>query len=313
MSSNEIAHSPPQHSTPNAMPPMLSVFCYLAAIVTANLLVSAAGAEGAKWAMPLIAFTLIGLDLALRDSLHEAWRGNGLVWKMAALIIAGGLLSWLINPASGQIALASALAFAGGASADALVWHAARKWDYLKRANASNVTGAGVDSFLFPFLAFGAWLPVAVLGQFVAKAAGGGVWSALIKRWRVVGTTAVLLLMTQGAKGQVLSAHYDVARQSPIASVVYQEPVTKRLFVNGFTEVWWNPEEAFPANEAVVFSKHWISYEIAGPLSLSAEIEVSRNMAGAFSRWPRRVPFREDTWRVNPKIGVSVNLKSLLK
>ena len=291
----------------------MHIAIYLGAITGANLLVAMAGEENASWAMPLIAFVLIGLDLALRDGLHEAWRGDGLVWKMGALIGAGGLLSYLINPASGQIALASALAFAGGASADALVWHAGKRWDYLKRANASNVAGAGVDSFLFPFLAFGAWLPVAVLGQFVAKAAGGAVWSALIKRWRVVGATAAFLFVTQGANSQVLSAHYDVARQSPIASVVYQEPVTKRLYVNGFAEVWWNPEEAFPANETVVFSKHWVSYQIAGPLSLSAEIEVSRNMAGAFARWPRRMPFQEGTWRVNPKIGVSVNLKSLLK
>jgi hypothetical protein len=37
-----------------------------------------------------------------------------------------------------------------------------------------------VDSVLFPTIAFGAFLPAIVLGQFVAKVAGGAVWSWIL-------------------------------------------------------------------------------------------------------------------------------------
>jgi len=161
-----------------------SAVLYLAAIISANLLLAAAGPENAWWAMPAIAFSLIGLDLALRDNLHEAWRGHGLAWKMGLLIAAGGVLSWVVNPESGRIAIASALAFAGGAVSDAIVWHLGSDLSYLRRANASNCSGALADSLLFPTVAFGAFLPVAILGQFVAKAAGGALWSLLIKRFQ---------------------------------------------------------------------------------------------------------------------------------
>ena len=161
-----------------------SALLYLAAITSANLLLAAAGSENAWWAMPTIAFTLIGLDLALRDSLHEAWRGRGLTWKMGLLIVTGGVLSWLVNPESGRIAAASALAFAGGAASDAFVWHIGSEWNYLQRANASNCSGALADSLLFPTIAFGAFLPAAMLGQFIAKAAGGALWSLLIKKFQ---------------------------------------------------------------------------------------------------------------------------------
>lgn len=161
-----------------------SALLYLSAIVSANLILAAAGPENAWWAMPVIAFTLIGLDLALRDSLHEAWRGHGLLWKMGVLIVTGGVLSWLINPESGRIAIASALAFTGGAAGDAFVWHFGSDWSYLRRANASNCTGALVDSILFPTIAFSSFLPAAVLGQFIAKATGGALWSYLLKWFR---------------------------------------------------------------------------------------------------------------------------------
>ena len=53
------------------------VFC--AAIVAANLLVGWLGPK----ATPFIAFFLIGLDLSLRDKIHEVWHGKGLIWKMS--------------------------------------------------------------------------------------------------------------------------------------------------------------------------------------------------------------------------------------
>ncbi len=156
------------------------VVLYLAAIVAANLLVAQFGPS----ATVVNAFLFVGLDLTTRDRLHDAWHGDGLLWKMAALIAAGSALSWLVNRDAGQIALASFVAFAAAATVDALAYHLLRNRAWWQRANGSNILSAAVDSVVFPTLAFGALLPVIVLGQFVAKVAGGALWSVLLGYWR---------------------------------------------------------------------------------------------------------------------------------
>ena len=112
----------------------------------------------------------IGLDLTLRDRLHNAWRGSHLLWKMAGLIAAGSLISWGLNADAGRIGVASFVAFAVAASFDAVVYH--RTGSITK----SNVAGAAADSVLFPTIAFGSLLPWVILGQFAAKVFGGEVW-----------------------------------------------------------------------------------------------------------------------------------------
>lgn len=153
----------------------MSVLLYLAAIVAANLTVAAFG----PGVTILNAFWLIGLDLTLRDKLHDDWRGN-LVPRMALLIAAGGLISYVLNASAGQIALASTVAFAVSASLDALAYHFLEPYRRLVRVNGSNVVGAAADSILFPTIAFGALLPAIVLGQFAAKVLGGLLWSLVL-------------------------------------------------------------------------------------------------------------------------------------
>lgn len=152
---------------------------YLAAIVAANLLVAAYGP-----AVTVVnALVFIALDLSSRDALHEAWAGRGLAWKMAGLIAAGSALSYALNRAAGPIALASLIAFAASATVDALVYGALGGRPRLARMNGSNIASAAVDSVLFPLLAFGLPLlwPI-VLGQLVAKVAGGALWAWLLTR-----------------------------------------------------------------------------------------------------------------------------------
>jgi len=152
------------------------VLMYLVAVVAANLTVAMWGPS-----MTIVnAFLFIGLDLTSRDKLHDAWHGNGLVWKMAALIATGSALSWLLNRDAGQIALASFVAFACAAVVDTVAYHLLRHRVWWQRVNGSNVLSAAVDSVIFPTLAFGALLPLIVLGQFAAKVAGGAVWSAVL-------------------------------------------------------------------------------------------------------------------------------------
>lgn len=148
------------------------VAVYLAAIVAANLVIAAYG-PGAAIA---VAFALIGLDLTARDWLHEAWTGRGLAWRMAGLIAAGSAISWILNAAAAPIAVASTVAFAAAASTDAVAYALLGDRARALRINGSNVASAAVDSILFPTIAFGVFLPAIILGQWLAKVAGGFVW-----------------------------------------------------------------------------------------------------------------------------------------
>ncbi len=150
------------------------VAAYLLAIVLANLSVAAWGPS----VTIVNAFLFIALDLSSRDALHEAWAGRGLLWKMAALIAGGSALSYALNRDAGPIALASCAAFGISAALDALVYSRLVGRPWWQRVNGSNVAGAAADSLIFPLLAFG-WPPLwmVVLGQFLAKIAGGAIWA----------------------------------------------------------------------------------------------------------------------------------------
>lgn len=152
----------------------VAISIYAAAMTLANLSVATFGPA----ISPVNAFVLIGLDLALRDWLHVRLRA----WQMGCLILGTGALTYLLNPAAGMIAVASACAFSAAALVDWATF-AKLKGSWLYRANGSNVAGAAVDSLIFPTLAFGALMPHIVLAQFVAKVAGGALWAWLLKRW----------------------------------------------------------------------------------------------------------------------------------
>jgi queuosine precursor transporter len=150
-----------------------AVIVYALAMTIANLSVATFGPA----VTPINAFVLIGLDLALRDWLHVRLK----VWQMGTLIVATGVLTYVLNPAAGMIAIASAAAFTSAAVVDWSVF-AKLRGSWLFRANGSNVAGAAVDSLLFPTIAFGALMPHIVLAQFVAKVAGGAIWAWIISR-----------------------------------------------------------------------------------------------------------------------------------
>lgn len=157
---------------------MISIIVYIAAVVAANLSVATFGVAST----PINAFLLIGLDLSLRDRLHTQWEGKHLALRMFALIAAASLISYALNPASGQIAFASMAAFAVSNMLDATVFQWLRGRGYLTRANASNSVGALADSVVFPTLAFGALMPQVIALQFAAKLLGGAVWAYVLSR-----------------------------------------------------------------------------------------------------------------------------------
>lgn len=147
----------------------IAVLIYAAAMTLANLSVATWG----PWVSPINAFVLIGLDLALRDWLHVRLKA----WQMGALIVCTGLLTYMLNPAAGAIAVASACAFSAAALVDWGVFSAMRNYPWLHRSLLSNTVAAAVDSHVFALMAFGVTFAPVVAWMFLAKVAGGAVWA----------------------------------------------------------------------------------------------------------------------------------------
>lgn len=154
------------------------IFMYLVAIVAANLSTAMFG----PGASIINAFLFIGLDLTARDKLHEAWSNNHILPKMALLIVTGSLISWLINSDAGIIAIASMVSFSVAAVVDTIVYHLLQRKAYLVKINGSNLFAATADSFIFPTIAFGSFMPIVVAGQLIAKILGGFLWSIVLHR-----------------------------------------------------------------------------------------------------------------------------------
>lgn len=155
----------------------LLALIYVTAMVAANYTVMLFG----PWFSIINSFVFIGLDLSLRDMWHERRGLRGSI----ALVFVSGVISYTVNPAMGMIAVASFAAFTLSGLADAIVYQRLNSMSYIFRANGSNVTGALVDSIVFPVVAFGGFPIEIIVGQIVAKVAGGALWGALINRFRV--------------------------------------------------------------------------------------------------------------------------------
>ena len=148
------------------------IFVYAIAMTLANLSIAYFGI----WVSPINAFLFIGLDLALRDVLHEKLNRA----QMFGLILVSGLITYALNNDAGMIAVASAVSFAIAAICDYMVF-SRTNGSWFSRSNKSNVAGAAVDSVVFPTVAFGSLMPEIVAMQFAAKVAGGFVWSLIFK------------------------------------------------------------------------------------------------------------------------------------
>lgn len=157
---------------------MIYAAIYIAALVAANLLVAWLGV----WFSLVNAFVLIGLDLSLRDKLHDLWEGEKLPIKMGGLIATASVVSYAINPATGMIAFASLAAFSLSMVADSVVYQYLKYKDKVIRINGSNIAGAAVDSVVFPTIAFGGLMLEIVALQFLTKVVGGFIWGKILNR-----------------------------------------------------------------------------------------------------------------------------------
>lgn len=146
---------------------------YIASICAANFSVHLFG----PIITPVNAFLFIGLDFVIRDKLHEKIG----IKNMLLLISIAGLLSFAINPSTNMIAIASVSAFSLAALTDTTVYQALIKRTWLVKSNGSNIASSAVDSIIFPLIAFGAFMPWIVAGQFAAKVFGGAAWSWMLR------------------------------------------------------------------------------------------------------------------------------------
>lgn len=157
---------------------MLISAIYIASMVLANMTLLWFG----PWFSSINAFLLIGLDMVLRDKLHDSWQGNNLYLRMFGLISVAAIVTFMLNPASLTIAVASVSAFVVAMLLDTVIYNFLIKKKWLIRSNASNIGSSLADSLVFPTVAFGSIMPSIILMQFFAKVAGGFLWSLVIKK-----------------------------------------------------------------------------------------------------------------------------------
>ncbi|MNQ54580.1 hypothetical protein D3C85_686490 [compost metagenome] len=153
---------------------MVMAICYVAALCAANFSVYF---FGPSWT-PANAFLLIGLDMFLRDRMHER---HGIL-AASALTALASLISYFFNPAISAIAIASSVSFGIANFGDSVAYQLLRRKKFAVKANGSNLVGAAIDSTLFPLLAFGVFMPEISALQFLAKVSGGYAWSVVFTK-----------------------------------------------------------------------------------------------------------------------------------
>ena len=155
------------------MKKLIIIAVYISSVVLANLSASHFGI----WVTPINAFLLIGLEITVRDLLHE--RLNHL--QLIGVVLVAGVASYVLNADTQNIALASFLAVVASCFVDYFVFKRTTG-SWLKKSNTSNVFSSATDSLIFPTVAFGSFNLGVVLLQFILKLSGGFLWSLLINK-----------------------------------------------------------------------------------------------------------------------------------
>jgi len=159
--------------------------------------------------------------LTTRDKLHDLWRGGMLKWKMGALIMTGGVISYLTQPSTGSVATASIVAFTASEAIDAVVYHRTGS------INKSNAVGALVDSLLFPVIAFGGFAAWVFAGQFITKTVGGYMWAVVLKRSSLF-ITLFMLICCGAADAADMSVQLHMSRGGAVCTT--EASIGKEVF-----------------------------------------------------------------------------------
>lgn len=158
---------------------LLLILSYLFAIVVSNLSVYSFGTT----ALIFTGLILIPFDLTSRDVLHEVWKENCLKTKMFFLIVSGSLISFIINPASVNISIASAVAFFIAGTIDFVIYSSMIRSSKSIKMNCSNICSSIFDSIVFQLIAFGSIDLKILASQSILKIAGGFLWVFALTRY----------------------------------------------------------------------------------------------------------------------------------
>lgn len=164
---------------------LIAALTYVAAAATANLvMLSVSDAPLMQFIAVDIAtcFALIAFDLVTRDYLHEYFEGRGVLLPLFLIILAGGVISFLLNAQVLRIAIASSAAFLAAGSTDTLVYALGRRFSRIVRINLSNSAAAFVDSLVWPTIALSSVVLPVTAAEFGAKVLGGVFWSIVLVR-----------------------------------------------------------------------------------------------------------------------------------
>jgi hypothetical protein len=97
---------------------MFAILVFLVAITLANLSIYYIGPQMAVWN----SLVLIGLDLSLRDRMHEKWHGHNLKRNVFLLVLSGAVITLLFNTNSLWICVGSVAAFSLALFGDSYVY-----------------------------------------------------------------------------------------------------------------------------------------------------------------------------------------------
>lgn len=151
---------------------------YLAAFVAANLLVKHYGPTGLWFS----SFLLIPFDFVCRCIFHETWSGKRLVINLSALTLLSGLITFAINSAALNIALASFAGFAAAQVGAGIFYQRNKKASWFYKVNVSDLLAIVFDSIVFQLVAFSALDITVTGGQVVIKFLGGLLWYFILFR-----------------------------------------------------------------------------------------------------------------------------------
>lgn len=141
----------------------MSAAIYLAAIVAANVLTERFGLIPVGFGMVATAGTFAAAVVLISRNLSQDRLGRG---GVAALMLAGAVLSWWL--ASPELAVASAAAFAVSESTDMAVYTPLRSRGRSRAVAVASTAGAVIDTVLFLWLA-GFPIREALAGQLFVK------------------------------------------------------------------------------------------------------------------------------------------------
>jgi len=275
----------------------MTALIWITAMVAANL---SASHFGPISTIPN-ALLFIGLDLTLRDRIHDKWAGKGLWPKMIGLVATAGLVTWFISRDAGIIAIASSVALVLSQLADAIVYAMGERWRKFFRVNGSNVASAIVDSVAFPTIAFGGFIWWATLGQALAKIFGGLLWYPIVMRKTAV---AALILLPLAASGQSVEVHHDIDRELQTINLSTFKPYeVGNLFAWADVDIDDGSRTAY--GEASFTERHGFTAEYNGGVDRDAGTIENLGLFGF--EWSRiRLLYRTDGepqltyyWRLN--------------